>query len=492
MNHSRRRDLTTIVCGISDLLMALASRALGREAKRMDPSTEKAAWKHRTLKKTTSRILSEEQVRQSRRSDLTKETTRHISRHASLARQRYDDKFGDAAWDETEKDDAAAWKERKKIQQRRRRHREALASVTEKINSFREEASKGTLAQNAAFLRDLANARKNRRNIISKLQSEDTLGPKPTETHGKIGSSSCPGIDSEMRHSRTVRLASHSTTAAPHVLHGSVRERGHAQLPVTVTKSNLTLLGHSSIQRTRATQSDNTFLLKRTRGGENLTRNIRTLSDPISRKIQFNHYGGVTRGSDKVVRFWKQSSPALEKISPPTNGRAGAELFKPLPRTKSRNQDGKLSTTKRLRSLPHYSGVRPPEQLFRPSNEANNSQISGESLRNDEGKKGRSSREPEQLATNLSWRPHLSAGHTTANDKPGPLDGCKTTTPPETTWTKCGTGKTEVREEKRQVRIPADTTMATDLRAYSQWPGTLPCRNAHVAIVEARLITLYR
>lgn len=191
----------------------------------MDPPTEKTIWRNRAEKKTKALISGEAQLRQSRRSDLAKNTIKHIGVHEQLARERRFDRFGDAAWDETEKALAAAEKRRKVKQQRRRRREKALAAVVQEIQSIREEISQGSGAEKIDCLRRLDRACKKKKNISFKLQSSAAMDPEPDPRRWTAGSPSLPKIHRGQNLSQTTTSGSHSLSTAKHVVHSSQRSR---------------------------------------------------------------------------------------------------------------------------------------------------------------------------------------------------------------------------------------------------------------------------
>lgn len=158
----------------------------------MDPSTEKTIWRNRAEKKTKALISIEERLHHCRRSNLAKDTIKHIGLHTKLAQERHSDTFGDAAWDETERAPVAAEKRRKVIAQRRRRREKALIAVVEDIDRARKEASEGTDAQKIACLRRLERADRKRKVIMLKLQSSSLMGAGSASKHQKSGSCSLP------------------------------------------------------------------------------------------------------------------------------------------------------------------------------------------------------------------------------------------------------------------------------------------------------------
>lgn len=191
----------------------------------MDPPAEKTIWRNRTEKKTKALISGEARLRRSRRSDVAKDTIKHLGVHEELARERHSDRLDDAALDETENALAAAEKRRKLKQQRRRRREKALAAVVKEIQSVREEASQGTEAEKIDCLRRLERAYKKKKNISFKLQSSAAMDPEPDPIRWTAGSPSIPKIHRAQNVSQTTTSGSHSLSTAKHVVHSSQRSR---------------------------------------------------------------------------------------------------------------------------------------------------------------------------------------------------------------------------------------------------------------------------
>lgn len=80
---------------------------------------------------------------------------------------------------------------------------------------------------------------------------------------------------------------------------------------------------------------------------------------------------------------------------------------------------------------------------------------------------------PERLQKDLSGRPHSSTARTAGTAKPAPTDRSKTAILPSLRPKAHNHAEKAVEKEKLGVKIPAETDMATNLRAYSQWPGQL-------------------
>lgn len=189
----------------------------------MDPPTEKTIWRNRAEKKTKALISGEARLRRSRRSDLAKNTIKHLGFHKRLAREHHSDRFGDA--DDTEKALAAAEKRRKLNLQRGRRREKALAVVIEEIQSIRKEASPGTEAEKIDYLRRLERAYGKRDNISFKLDPRAAMvaGPDP----GLLAALSTlwPKIHKQENVPETARSAPLSLTTTKQFVRSNQRSR---------------------------------------------------------------------------------------------------------------------------------------------------------------------------------------------------------------------------------------------------------------------------
>lgn len=195
----------------------------------MNSSTEKAIWRSRADTRTKTLLGRESQLHHCRRSDLAKDTEKHIVPHANLARGRYSDKFGGAAWDQVGRADVVAEKRRKSILQQRRRRERALAAVVEETRKVREEASKATEAQRIARLRRLeVRACREKKDIIFKLQSSAAMGSELAPKRRKARSASFPDTLVGKKAAQAARSVTHLLTPAKQVTHNSNRIRSRS------------------------------------------------------------------------------------------------------------------------------------------------------------------------------------------------------------------------------------------------------------------------
>lgn len=194
--------------------------------------------------------------------------------------------------------------------------------------------------------------------------------------------------------------------------------------------------------RARGSHSDNNFLSKRSKsfGDFKIKRGTRSAPGFFGfHNILFARFRSKAGESKDAPQFLQRS---FSTPRPAQNASA------------SREGDTHSLPKKDSRSINEYPGPRYSQRLFQLRNKASNRQKANEPLEHQASKKRKGVHRSGRLT---SGRLHSSTDHTTST-------------------------------EKLTVKIPADTDMATDLRAYRQWPG----RYKFEFPTKPDLITLYR
>lgn len=179
--------------------------------------------------------------------------------------------------------------------------------------------------------------------------------------------------------------------------------------PTKERTSDTVSLTHNSLQP-NDTYSDNSPVSNRTGLNDHFSHKSRKTSESSSRKIRLGHDGYIAESSHDVAAFPRQDL-SYHKTSPQT-------IEEPL------------------------------EKNF--------------------GKERAEPKKPERDKKDRSGLFHTS---TTGNKKPGLPNESNTAAVSEPNSDGCQDAEKHVETEKLVVNIPADTDMATDVRAYSQWPG---------------------
>lgn len=432
--------------------------------------------------KTKALGHSEKRLHYFRQSALTNGTTEHTAPHEVLARERYYNGNGVTAWDDTKSASAPTETRRKAIQKQGRRRQPSIKALNEEIEKYSEGVLKGTATERNVCLRLLQLAYEMKDEMMSTPGSTTAKDQDSASTHREDG-----GASSQKNHLReTVSQAARSATDLLATEHRSThhgdkfRSRGCSKLDVTGHSPNSM---SNRFMRVRSSQSDNNFHSKRTRHRENSVHKRRTLSEPAFRKKLLIHRQSVAGGFGIAV----QKSLALSggKRSSSTNGTVRAQSVYSRARTTSTVQEQDSSVRKSLRSRSHSSGPRSSERLLQPRKTATHSRHSGISLQNEATKNRKSSIESDRIGKDASLRLCSSVRHTTSNNMQGLPNGSETASQSETARVTNGSTVEDVAKEKLTITIPADTSMATSLRGYSQWPG----KSRNIALVNLDLTT---
>lgn len=177
--------------------------------------------------------------------------------------------------------------------------------------------------------------------------------------------------------------------------------------------------------RANNTYRDNSFLPRRSGKSNYSTHKSRKTSEPSSEQIRLDHHGDVAKGSPDVAH------------------------------------------------IPH-----PKANLHRTE----------EPQKTHVGKTSKKSNELERLQNDIPGQPRSFMTHTTGIKTLAILNKSNNAIDSELKSDGDGDSERDVDKETLAVNIPADTEMATDVRAYSQWPGMYKT----LSTVKHVLITLFR
>ncbi|KAH8771086.1 hypothetical protein F5883DRAFT_643033 [Diaporthe sp. PMI_573] len=170
----------------------------------------------------------------------------HISKRAKLAKKRYSDEFGDAAWSQTKSALTPAEIRRQAIQQQRRQSEHDLVVLDEEIDTAWEGVSKGTGSQKIACIRQLEDAYEKQDEIKSTLGSMAAMDPSSASKHRKAGSASSSKIKMEHNVSQTAHYVSNSLNATDQIARHSeeAKNRIASGLPPARATSSLNFTSH--------------------------------------------------------------------------------------------------------------------------------------------------------------------------------------------------------------------------------------------------------
>lgn len=450
----------------------------------MDLSTEKTIWRSRAQKKTRALSCDEERLHHFRRSALTNDTTEHMAQHEDLARERYYNELGVTAWEHTESAPASVGTRRETIEKQRRSRQGSLKALDEKIDRAWAGVVKGTGAQQIACLRQLEDAYEEQDQIRSAFRSTAAVDSDSASKDRKAALASSKTTRFEKAVSQNAGSAPSSQATKHRIIHHGDKLRRRS-----VTKPNIPRFIPTSMRngpmRVRTSQSDNTFLLKRRRHRGNLVQKIRARSEPIFRKKRLDHYENVAGGSGKSIHPWQLNTSALpgRKSLPSTNRNARAQSVDPREGRVSWVQDEDSSVRKSLKSRTHSPGPRSSERLLQLRKGATHSQISDKSLQNRVTKRRHSSNESDRTGKTISMRLRSSMRRNTRSKKPDLPNGSETASRSKTARATDNRTVSDVSKEKLTITIPANTSMATSLRRYSQWPS----KSGNIALVNLDL-----
>lgn len=413
----------------------------------MTPVT-KEIWKSHEDNETKSFVGHEAQIRHFRRSGLAKDTIKRILIHTKLARKRYSGSFGDGPWDATKKPSNATAKRRKVACRRRRRRRQrrqrrrrdkAVIAVFKEIHKAAQEASRRTHAQSTVRFGRVERACRKEKGIAFKRQSSAMTNSKTIQNERGAVDPSLPQHPAGMQMLPTARSVSHLQTTTRHVALGNDRLQNRTQSGGADASTRLSpdFANGSSSQawhkmggdtpglsidwgailsdthrplQANDTYSDNSFAPRSRRDTYDFGHRRRKTSESSSRKIHLGHNGYVAEGSQDEAHI-----PRQDLSHPITSLHMVDELVNEFV-----------------------------------------------------GKEEANSRKAERDKKDISGLLHTS---TTDNKKRGLPSESKTVTISDPNSDGRGNTEERAQTEKLVVNIPADTDMATDVRAYSQWPG---------------------
>lgn len=215
--------------------------------------------------------------------------------------------------------------------------------------------------------------------------------------------------------------------------------------------------------------------------------------DTVS-SIENNKLTRILRDDAAGLNIKKQAPFSLSLRPSPTNDTYSGNIF-----LSNRTGDGDAherrktsGSSSRQIQLGHHGGEGALDAVHIPKRDSSRPPIdlqrSEEPRKEYASKKRKRKKGPDLLEKQLSGRPPSFSRHTTgvekhelsSKNKPGSLFAANPDGHDDS--------ERQVRKKKLIVNIPADTDMATDVRAYNQWPGMYECRS----LVNHGLITLSR
>lgn len=485
----------------------------------MDSTIEKTIWRSRKEKKTKSLIDRETQLRHFRRSNLGKDTIKRIAVHTKLARMRYSDFSGNRTWGETKTSFAVAEKRIKIAQRRCRRRDKAFKAVVEEISKARSEASRDAKAQNIAN----SARRKHVKTTTSKLQYSAVMISEAIPNLRGAVSASLPKQPTGLQMLQTAESKPLLTTME-HVAESDDKpqNRGHLGEPgadkgpisdsatasSSQTGDNLSSLslgppGFADSAKSlpvwaewyepplSATQVEH--ITKRMRlPTEYLTMNpiqrkkavaddlsaaLRSMSQTFNQSIKF-HWKYVGKLKQEFVRPRSDGGSGSEGAPKPMEARTvdnvsskkserltevGSRSYRYRPLRQKTPCSANSSLLERTKSNDHSSHKTRKIRLRRHEDIDRGSQGKAQVKRRD--KSG-------QLREDLSGRQNSWMARSSDIATPSVHNKSKTAMGSEPKSKGHRDSKTRVEKKMLPINIPAHTDMATDLRAYSQWPGS--------------------
>lgn len=218
---------------MEDVLTPHTNEVASTIVQRMDPDKEKSTWWNGTAKKSETLISGQDRLAYSQDFDMANDEIQSIRQHATFARERHSDKFGNGAWNETESAFAHAKNRHQRIQQLRRRREQDIAALDGQIDMAWEGVSKGSGTQKIARLRQLQDTYEKQDEIKSTLESIPFMDPGSASQHHMAGFHSSQRTRTEDKMSETARSVSHLLNTT-HQTTSSDKARNHfgSGLPV--------------------------------------------------------------------------------------------------------------------------------------------------------------------------------------------------------------------------------------------------------------------
>lgn len=463
-----------------------------KEVKEMDPTLEKTIWQSRKEKKTKSLIGREAQLRHLRRSNLAKYTKKPFLPHTKPARKRYSGSLGVGAWGEAKIPFTAAEKRRKMAQERRKRREKAVKAVTEGLPRARQEAPRDTFAQKSAGLRRVERSL-GKKMVADELRSRVMTNSETiSNQRGAVSASllNGPTAAQMLQPARSVSHLQPSTEPTAHS-NGVLKNRSHQgvsgvriervsdfatasssqarQKPTTLPSGPSALVipieslpawahwfepplsaaqvGH--VRERMKTPKEYLSMDPSRRDkimGDDLSAAFRSMCQTFNQSVKFRG----THAGELKDEFLRQRGDAVDRknnapgpMEERTIGTVSLKENKPLTRIESED-------------AAEFNVERPATVSMTHSPLQADSTCSDYSIVS----------KRKSYHWDHSHKRRKAIRHISRQIQPGHLGDVA-----RGSEAVAHTLRREVEKEELVVRIPADTDMATDIRAYSQWPG---------------------
>lgn len=490
---------------------------MSKAVKEMDSTIEKTIWRSRKEKKTKSLIDRETQLRHFRRSNLAKDTIKRIALHTTLARIRYSGWFGNKTWGESKRSLDATNIRLKVAEKRRRRCEKRVKAVSQEVAKAQQNASRGTETQKTS-----RGIRKHAKATTSKLQSSAVMNSEAFSSRRGAVSASFPKWATGVQMHQTAKsgplLATTEHIAesddkgqngghlgAPgansghisDVATGASSQAGHklsslplGPLDLAIPTKSLPVWAQWFEPPLSATQVER--MRKRMRQPAEylsigLIQRKKAVADDLSAALR-----SIRQTSNQSIKFhWKYLEKLKQEFLRPRSDEEG-KIESALERMEARSIDnvsskkskrltelGDQSCRYRLRPKTTYSAnsslLERTESSDHPSHEIRKIRLRrhGDVDRGSQGKAHvKRSDKPGQLWEDLSGRQDSSMARSSGIAPPFIYNKAKTAMNSDSESEGHINPERRIEKEMAVLNIPADTDMATDLRAYSQWPGS--------------------
>lgn len=492
---------------------------MSKAIKEMDSFIEKTIWRSRKKKKTKSLIDRETQFRSFRRSNLAKDTIKRIAVHTKLARMRYSDFSGNRTRGETKTSSAVAEKRIKIAQRRCRRRDKAFKAVVEEISKARSEASRGAKGQNIANSAGRKHVKTttsrlqysavmnseaipNLRGAVSAslskqptgLQMLQTAGSKPLLTttehvadsddkpqdRGHLGE---PGSDKgRISDSATASSSQAGNKLSPLPLGPPGLATSTEGLPVWAQWYEPPLsaaqVDHVRKRMRLPTEYLSMGPFQRKKAvADDLSAAMRSMRQTFNQSIKF-HWKYVRMLKQEFLRPQSDGEDRSKGAPKPMEART-IDTVSSKKSERLNEVGGRSYQLRPLRPKTTYCDNSPllerTESSDHPSHGIRKIHLRrhGDLDRGSQGKAHPKRKDKaRQLREDLSGRQNSSMARSSGIANPSIYNTAKTAMKSEPDSKSHRVSEKRVEKEMVAMNIPADTDMATDLRAYSQWPGS--------------------